>query len=57
MSRYEEETSKYLKVIRDQKQIIAKLEHLNKEKEKALDVAQKERTQFKERCEEQVTLA
>ena len=56
MNRYEEETSKYLKVIRDQKQIIAKLEHLNKEKEKALDVAQKERTQFKERCEEQVNL-
>lgn len=30
MNKYEEETSKQLKVIKDQKQIIAKLEHISK---------------------------
>jgi len=57
MSKYEEETSKHLKVIRDQKQIIAKLEHLNKEKDKAVEAAQKEKMQFKEKCHEKVALA
>jgi hypothetical protein len=47
MNKYEEETSKHLKVIRDQKQLIAKLEHLNKEKDRHAELASKERTQLK----------
>lgn len=51
MSKYEEETSKHLKVIRDQKQLIARLEHLNKEKDKNIELITKEKALLKERVD------
>lgn len=50
MGRYEEETAKQMKIIRDQRQGIAKLEHLTKEKDKALEQANKDKAGFKEKC-------
>lgn len=55
MGKYEEETAKQMKIIRDQRQGIAKLEHLTKEKDKALEQANKDKGLLKERCEEYST--
>jgi hypothetical protein len=56
MNKYEEETSKHLKVIKDQKQAIAKLEHLSKEKDKNIELINKEKSHLKEKNEEFASL-